>query len=137
LFLFDVEFSVLFSHKRKTFPWAANLETATMTTLKTIIVNQYDLKAEFDKEDVSLEFTDSNGGKYKPTFDSDFRDMLREMANKHVTLLTVAASTPSKAFSSYDLKTVCKLYDLSSNASPTLSMFPMLEYGRISGNEYE
>lgn len=133
--LFDVDFAVLVGRRRNSFNWPANLETATMSTLKAIIVKQYNLK-EFDNEDASLEFTNSNGEKYKPAFDSDFRDMLLGMAYKHETLLTVAVLTPSKAFSSYDLKTVCKLYDLG-NDSSSLTAFPRLECGKISNDSYE
>src|SRR5215216_1652018 len=114
LFIFiGVDFSVLVGRKRKPFTWSANLGTATLGALKNIILQQHNLKAEFDKEDTSLEFTiNSIGEKYKLVSDSDFRDMLRRMVDRHVSQFTVTISTPSKAFSSYDLKTVCNLYDL-------------------------
>lgn len=59
------------------------------------------------------------------------------MIDRHVSQFTVTISTPSKAFSSYDLKTVCQLYELGNGSDVSLRVFPELKCGHISGKAYE
>jgi len=128
----------LVGRKRKPFTWSANLESATLSALKDIILQRCDLKAEFDKEETSLEFTiDGIGEKYKPVSDSDFRDLLQRMVDRHAVQFTVSISTPSKAFSSYDLDTVCKLYGINDSGGTFSAMFPKLDCGLISKDTFE
>src|SRR5947208_16057723 len=96
IYIYGIDFGILVGRKRKPFTWSAHLETATLHDFKSIVLHQYDLKSEFDKEDMSLEFTvNSIGEKYKPVSDSDFRDMLRRLVDRLVSQFTVAISTPS------------------------------------------
>ena len=86
---------------------------------------------------MSLEFTvNSIGEKYKPVSDSDFHDMLWRLVDRLMSQFTVAILTPSKAFSSYNLNAVCKLYGLNNDSNATLNMFPKLECQLITGEAY-
>ena len=134
----NVAFQLFVGRKRTAFSWPANLETVTQDQLKNELFAHYNFWTEFDIEDTSLDFiVYDTKERWTPINDISFRYMLRKMVGNNMSRLSVQLLTPSKAFSSYNLNAVCQLYGLGDGNDASLSVFPELKCGRISGEAYE
>jgi hypothetical protein len=105
--------------------------------LKSELFLQYNFGADFNQEDTCLDFLIDAKERCSPRSDVAFRNMLQGMVSKKKFWLSVQLVTPSKAFSSYNLSTVCKLYDLSDGTNASLNMFPKLACGHFSSDDFE
>jgi hypothetical protein len=132
-----IDFDLFIGRRRTAFPWSVDIETATISSLKSELFAHYRLDTEFVLHDTSLDFTIYDiRERCSPGNDAAFRDMLRKIVRKNTFRLSVHLLTPSKAFSSYNLKAVYKLYGFG-GVDATLGPFPKLECGKISSASYE
>src|SRR5690606_19485210 len=67
--------------------------------------------------------------------DLDLQIILRQFVQKNDLVINISVETPSKPFSSYTLKTVNTLYDLSSTSKPGLDIFPTYTCGTEPVND--
>jgi hypothetical protein len=118
--------------------WTVTLETATINDLKKELFTQYNLDEEFIFDDTSLDFTIYDiKERHCPRSDTTFRSMLEYAVKKKAFRLSVHLVTPSKAFSSYNLNAVCKLYGLGNGNVVTLADFPKLDCKCVSGDAFD
>jgi hypothetical protein len=136
--IIGIVFKFFVGRKRIPLSRPINLDTVTQDELKNELFADYNFGMEFNIEDASLEFVIyDTKEKFIPMNDITFREMLRTMAGKNMFRLSVQVSTPSKAYSSYNLNTMCQLYGLSDGTGSSLDAFPKLDCGSISGDAFE
>jgi hypothetical protein len=104
----------------------------TLKDLKEFIFALYQFP-ELQKDVVTLVFS-CNDEKYSPKSNLEFQNMLQLFASRNSFKFTVFIET-SLSFSSWTFPKVCKLYKLSEDSDPTLSVFPLFTCGCVELND--
>ncbi|CAB4433372.1 unnamed protein product [Rhizophagus irregularis] len=127
------EFDIIVNPKRtKTSKWIVNIEQVTLKDLKEFIFALYQFP-ELQKDIATLAFS-CNDEKYSPKSDLEFQNMLQLFVSRNSLKFTVSIET-SLSFSSWTFSKVCKLYKLSEDSDPTLSVFPPFTCGYVKLND--
>uniref|UniRef100_U9ULS9 Crinkler effector protein N-terminal domain-containing protein n=1 Tax=Rhizophagus irregularis (strain DAOM 181602 / DAOM 197198 / MUCL 43194) TaxID=747089 RepID=U9ULS9_RHIID len=127
------EFDIIVNPKRtKTSKWIVNIEQVTLKDLKEFIFALYQFP-ELQKDIATLAFS-CNDEKYSPKSDLEFQNMLQLFVSRNSLKFTISIET-SLSFSSWTFPKVCKLYKLSEDSDPTLSVFPPFTCGYVKLND--
>ncbi|PKY49122.1 hypothetical protein RhiirA4_464958 [Rhizophagus irregularis] len=128
-----VEFNIIVNPKRtKVSKWIVNIEQVTLKDLKEFVFALYQFP-ELQKDVATLAFS-CNDEKYSPKSDLEFQNMLQLFVSKNNLKFTVYIET-SLSFSSWTFPKICKLYKLSEDSDPTLSVFPPFTCGCVELND--
>ncbi|CAG8663560.1 10670_t:CDS:2, partial [Paraglomus brasilianum] len=115
-------------NRKSSFMWVANPSTATLADLTTAIFAKY---PALEQLNVAFDFiTEDDDDAYSPRNDAMLQGMLRQLVAADKQKITVSLKTPSKPFSDWEFKDMCRLFGISNQDSdPTLESFPNFECG--------
>ncbi|CAG8514150.1 11360_t:CDS:2 [Paraglomus occultum] len=119
--IFDAFELIVKPNRKSSFIWLANPNTETLADLMSVIFAKY---PALEQLSVAFNFVTEDDDAYSPRSDATFQEMLRQLVAADKRKITVSLETPSKLFSDWELKDVCRLFAITEDMDPGLDSFP-------------